>query len=269
MNNKAFLNRFFGALFGITVGSFPLFGMNPALAQVGLSPVVLQEEMVRNRAQSVLRVTNPSNAPIRIRVYSQPFTYEREVGFTYLTESEQDLTPYLQFSPREFVIPPGEEQRVRLIALFPPEMTHSEYRAVVFTETLAEDTAAAANTAGIQTRIGSTIYIRQTGEEAELSVIDAEWNAVTNQIDLLVSNEGGATARPDAHWSLLQGEETIASGKSGDTTVIAESDRVLRLPFGSDAELPASGTYNLTGELIWYFDSETFREPFSTTVTIP
>lgn len=242
-----------------------------AQAQVGLTPMVIQEEISRNRAQSVLRVFNPSNQPIRVRVYAQPFTYDRDKGFTFVSGSEDDLSPYLQFSPREFVVPPGEQQRVRLIALFPPDLEQPEYRAIVFTEALAENNDAAAgseNATNIQTRIGSTVYVRQGEIAADLSVVSAQWNSMTQQIDLLVTNAGGATVRPSAEWALQRNGETVMTGKIGNTTVIAEGDRFLRLVLPENAS-PAAGTYELTGELVWKLGEDRYAESFSTTVTIP
>ncbi|MEN8444462.1 MAG: P pilus assembly protein, chaperone PapD, partial [Cyanobacteria bacterium J06555_13] len=55
-----------------------------AKAQVGLDPMVIQTEVSRGQAQSVITVTNPSNEAMRVRVYAHPITYEREAGFTEL-----------------------------------------------------------------------------------------------------------------------------------------------------------------------------------------
>ena len=52
----------------------------PASAQLGLSPLYLEEQVTRGRAQGVITLTNVTDAPIRARVYSEPFTYERS-GF--------------------------------------------------------------------------------------------------------------------------------------------------------------------------------------------
>lgn len=269
MRNAGTMSNLVRPLLGLMLGAVTCLGAGVAQAQVGLAPIVVQEEMNRNRAQSVLRVSNPTNQPMRIRVFAQPFTYDRDNGFTFLTASEYDLTPYLQFSPREFVVPPGEQQQVRLIALLPPDLPQSEYRAVVFTEPLTETISSSSNTTNIQTRIGSTVYVRQDGAEADLTVVNARWNAETSQIELLVNNAGGATVRPDAQWTLKRGDETLATGKSGFTTVIAGGDRFLRLSFAEGSSRPASGTYELTGNLVWTLGSENYSEPFSTTVSIP
>ncbi|MEL7352411.1 MAG: P pilus assembly protein, chaperone PapD [Cyanobacteria bacterium J06560_5] len=241
-----------------------------AEAQVGLEPMVIQTEVRRGQAQSVITVTNPSSQPMRVRVYSQPFTYEREAGFVTLAEDENDLTPYLQFSPREFVIPPNERQRVRVVGLLPPSLAETEYRAVIFTEALPESEQSASSTAGIQTRIGSTVYFRQSAANPELSVVSAQWDAEASKVQLLVTNAGEATARPNVKWTLQQAGESVATGESGATTVIEGGDRLFQLPFDSETSgAIAPGTYELTGELLWRLGStEQSTESFSTTLTI-
>ncbi|MEM7063606.1 MAG: P pilus assembly protein, chaperone PapD [Cyanobacteria bacterium P01_B01_bin.77] len=231
--------------------------------------MVLQTEVSRGQAQSVLTVKNPTDQPVRVRVYAQPFTYEREAGFTVLTEDDDDLTPYLQFSPREFVIPAGQNQRVRLLGLLPPSLPEPEYRAVVFTEVLLEEEPSAGFTSSIQTRIGSTVYFRQSDSDAELSVDSAEWNTENSQIQLLVNNNGSATARPDAKWTLIYDGQTMAEGNSGNTTVIAGQDRLLQLNHDQTTSELSPGNYELTGELVWRYGTEQHSQPFSTTFSIP
>ena len=240
-----------------------------ALAQVGLNPMVIQSEVTRGQAQSVITVTNPSDEPMRIRVYAEPFTYERVNGFVLLDEDSSDLTPYLQFSPREFVIPPNEAQRVRVVGLLPPSLEETEYRAVVFTESLPENAAGSNGVAGIQTRIGSTVYFRQAGSEPVFSIVQAQWNAEEEQAQLLVSNAGEATARPNAKWTIQRNGEPVATGQSGATTIVEGGDRLIPLPYYSEAQaqLPP-GDYEVVGELTWFFEEQQTSQSFSAPLSI-
>ena len=235
-----------------------------AIAQVGLNPMVIQSEVSRGQAQSVIAVTNPTGEPMRVRMYAEPFTYDQVNGFVLLDEDSQDLTPYLQFSPREFVIPPNEVQRVRVVGLLPPSLEESEYRAVIFTESLPESAPAGSSVAGIQTRIGSTVYFRQPSSEPMFSVVQAQWNTEDAQAQLLLSNVGEATARPNAQWEIRRGGEVIASGQSGATTVIEGRDRLVPLPYLNKEEASLSpGNYEVVGELVWRFGEQQSSQSFS------
>jgi len=240
-----------------------------ACAQVGLNPVVIQSEVSSGQAQSVITVTNPGNEPMRVRVYAEPFTYERVNGFVLLDEDSNDLTPYLQFSPQEFVIPPDESQQVRVVGWLPPSLDESEYRAVIFTESLSEGASESSAAAAIQTRIGSTVYFRQPNSEPAFSIVQAQWNEEEDQAQLLVSNAGAATARPNANWSIQRDGETVAAGQSGATTVMEGGDRLISLPYFNEAQaaLPP-GDYRVVGELIWYFGKQQSSQSFSAPLSV-
>lgn len=234
-----------------------------AQAQIGVSPLVIEKQAQRGQAQGTLTIRNPTNQPTRARIYTEPFTYDRATGFKVLSESEQDLSPYLRFSPREMTIPPEEERRVRFIAQLPPDMAEGEYRTVMFTETLIEATDNQQNAVGIQARIGATVYVRVGDVAPDLKVKKARYNSQAQEIELLTSNAGQASARVRVDWQLSQAGETIADGETPENSVIAQRDRFLALPLPEDASQSlASGAYQLEGELIWGADNNPNTQSF-------
>lgn len=256
---------------GLATGILTFIGVGQAQAQaqVGLSPMVVQEEVSRGRAQSVLTVNNPSAESLRVRVYAEPFTYDRETGFSLAVEEDNNnLTPYLQFSPREFVVPAGESQRVRVVGLLPPSLLEeSEYRAVIFTEALPEGDAVQ-NRATIQTRVGATVYFRQPEATPILTASSAIWKANSQEVQLLVSNSGDVTARPSAEWQLTRNGEILASGDSGATTVLEGKDRLFKLSNESGGLSLLPGEYEISGELSWRFGANAYSQPFSLPLTV-
>lgn len=243
----------------------------PASAQLGLSPLYLEEQVTRGRAQGVITLTNVTDAPIRARVYSEPFTYERS-GFAQLSEDPADLSPYLQFSPREMVIPPGGEQRVRLLGLFPPDAPDKEYRAAVYAEELVDSTTAEDSPIALKLRVGSMVYMRNGDIAPRLVSASAQPLASENSVaqpqmlELLVNNQGGATTRVAADWQLYEGDEAIDAGSTTKHTVVAGSDRSLPLTLSRSLE---SGNYILRGELSWVTASEGYRQSFEVPVLVP
>ena len=251
---------------GSAVASFSAVFCNalPGRAQIGLSPLFLEEQAVRGKAQGVITLLNSTNQPIRVRLYSEAFTYGQD-GFVSLENDPMDLSSYLQFSPREVVIPAETEQRIRLLSLFPPNLPEGEYRATVFAEELTEN-AANENGAAISIRIGSTIYVHQGELAPALSGLGAQLASEPTTLELLVGNQGSATARAEVKWALEQSGVTVAQGETSPKTVIAGGDRTF--PLALPAALPA-GSYRLHGDFTWTTHGEVSTEAFDLPVLVP
>lgn len=235
----------------------------PAIAQVGVSPLVMESQATQGRSQGVITLNNDTDEAVRVRIFAEPFTYGTE-GFTTLAEAPEDLSDYLQFSPREATIPPGEEQRVRLLTLFPPDLAPGEYRAVVFAEELNE-TLDFNNNVAVRVRIGSTIYV-QNGELAgELSALSAQAIPDRSQIDMRLRNDGLATVRVTTDWQLYEASQEVASGTVSLHTVIAEGER--RLSVALPEALPA-GTYTIKGHFSWTTLGQENTQPFELPVVV-
>lgn len=246
--------------------SITLLWAGKSVAQVSISPLVIEVETKRGQAQGVINVGNETNEPFRARVYAEPFTYSRDQGFQTLGKGEKtDLTPYLQFSPRELNVPAGIERRIRFIVRLPPSLPLGEYRAVVFTENLKETINQSGTRIGLSTRIGVTIYVRNGDLSPTLSVENASWNSEKKQIQMLVNNIGDASARPQVNWILKQKETVIKMGNLNATGIIAHSQRNFLLEY-SDI---TPGEYQLSGELIWSKGQNQQKKSFNVNLTIP
>jgi urease beta subunit len=241
-----------------------------ALAQLGASPLIIEAETNRGQAQTTINVINSGDTPLRARIYTEPFTYDRDKGFQTLPSDTNDLSPYLQFSPRELTIPPGVTRRVRLRAILAPSLPDGEYRTAVFAETLKESVNGSGKNVGVITRVATTVYIRKGDVSPNLTVDSAQFNANQKTLQLLVKNIGDASVRLGANWQLKQGERIIQTGESVPTAIVAQSDRNLILNNHPESEPLAllPGNYQLTGELIWGDDNSN-QLPFSVTLTVP
>ncbi|MEQ8462978.1 P pilus assembly protein, chaperone PapD [Coleofasciculus sp. E1-EBD-02] len=245
-----------------------LFG-GSAQAQLGAAPLVVEVEANRGQAQTMINVINTTDTPLRARIYTEPFTYERDSGFQTLSSSPNYLGSYLQFSPQELTVPPGVSRRVRMRALLAPSLPDGEYRAVVFTETLNEDWNGSGKKLGITARVGTTVYVRKGDISPNLTVNSASFNLKENQLQLLVQNTGDASVRSSVNWELKQGETVIKSGELPASTIIAQSDRNLILNnFQAGTSSLSPGNYQLIGELTWGEDNSN-KVPFSVNLTIP
>lgn len=257
--------------------SVNLFWAMPTSAQIGVSPLVIQENAERGRAQGIINVRNTTNEEIRVRIYTEPFIYEREKGFQSVETNEADLSPFLRFSPTEMAIPPNAERRVRFLAQFPPSLPDGEYRAAIFSETLRQAQDGEQNTVGIIARIGVTVYVRKGSLVPNLTTETASYDRTQNSLRLLVKNSGEATALPKVVWQVRQNGSTIATGETPETTVMAGGDRIFNLTLSKKDEQTGQeqpitlkqGEYVLTGQLVWQEGNNNANIiPFETKITV-
>jgi len=238
--------------------------------------MVIETEAKRGQAQGRITVSNPSPEDFRARVYTSPFTYDKESGFKTLSESPKDLTPYLQFSPRELQVGAARKRNIRFIVRFPPSLPDGEYRTMIFTENLQKGTITETDSqtnvtlqTNIIPRIGVALYVRKGDVSPDLSFPSARVNPKTNQIQLLVNNKGKASAIVAGDWKLKKGKEVVQKGNIANTTVLAEGERyVIAKSLNKNQSKLAPGKYQLTGELGWGVNKKN-RVPFTVDVTIP
>ncbi len=276
------MNRFFKTLplviTHISLGAFlftSLCWQPKVQAQMRVWPMILKAEAKRGRAQGVISVGNQGERPIRARVYAEPFTYNDQ-GFQTLESEARDLTPYLQFSPKELVILPGKTRKIRVSSLFPPSLPEAEYRAAIFTERLEEssttsgdDTNNLAFKVTFKVRIAVVFFVYQGNLTPNLSVKEASWNAQQKQIQILVSNTGKASVYPSVNWTLKQGENIVATSELPRQGIITETERHFLLNYPSKEESITPGEYQLVGELLWGDPNAPEKAAFNVNVTIP
>jgi P pilus assembly chaperone PapD len=246
-----------------------------AKAQVNLSPIKIEINSNRGQAQGVINITNSSNETFRARVYAEAFTYHKDFGFQVLPSTPSDLRPYLQFSPRELVVPAGTTRRIRLNARLAPSLPNGEYRAMIFTEPLKANTVTDGNgnTTRIITRVGSALFVRKGDVRANLLVENIRWEGNAKKLQLLVSNTGNISVYPSIKWTLRQGHTIIKTGELISMGIVPESKRNLILnSFQKDEFNLNPGKYQLNGELIWGEDNSSNnnkKTPFNFALIIP
>jgi P pilus assembly chaperone PapD len=242
-----------------------------AKAQVNLSPIKIEINSNRGQAQGVINITNSSNETFRARVYAEAFTYHRDLGFQVLPSTPTDLRPYLQFSPRELIVPAGTTRRIRLNARLTPNLPDGEYRAMIFTEPLKANTVndGRGNATRIITRVGAALFVRKGDVRPNLLVENTRLDSTTKQIHLLVRNNGNASVYPSVKWTLRQGDRVIKTGELVSVGIVPQSERNLILNSTKKDELNlTTGKYKLSGELIWGEDNKN-KTPFKFDVNVP
>lgn len=242
----------------------------PVQAQLGVSPLVIEIQKDRGRTPAaVLSVSNPTTKPIRARVYTQPFTYDQK-GFQLLPSSQWDLAPYLQFSPREFIIPPGVSRRVRLTAQLPANLPEGEYRTAILTEPVEETPGQGTQIGLVKVRVATTLYVRKGALKPNLTAGSASFRPDQKWLQLPISNSGNSSVRPLAEWTLKRGTTVLRTGTLPESTVIAGGQSTLMLNrFDGQPLILESGEYQLSGNLSWIQDGKRTVLPFQSTLVVP
>ena len=254
-----------------------LLSENTAKADITISPLVIETAAKQGQAQGNITVTNGDTKSFRARVYTEPFTYDLETGFKLLDSSPFDLTPYLQFSPRELEVPGTDNRRIRFIARFPPSLPDGEYRTMLFTENLEATFQEEQNSSkgaifrtAIVPRIGVAVYVRKGNISHNLTAVNARFDSKSQQLQLLVKNSGKASVITQGEWTIKKEDKQIYNGRGIDTTVIAEGERYLTVDYSNAAKKIQlePGEYQLSGNLGWGVN-QTNKIPFSVKFIVP
>ncbi|MDB9435628.1 hypothetical protein PN450_02135 [Dolichospermum lemmermannii CS-548] len=254
-----------------------LLSGNTAKADIAISPLVIETAAKQGQAQGTITVTNGDAKSFRARVYTQPFTYDLQTGFKLLDASPLDLTPYLQFSPRELQVPGTDNRRIRFVVRFPPSLPDGEYRAMLFTENLEATFQEESGTnngvilkTAIVPRVGVAVYVRKGNISHNLTAVNARFTPKSQQLQLLVKNTGKASAILQGKWTINKGDKQIYSGRGMDTTVITEGERYLTVDYSSPGKKIQlePGEYQLSGNLEWGVN-QTNKIPFSVKFIVP
>ena len=223
-----------------------------AIAQsVSISPLVTIEQLQGSQNKTTVTVSNNSDKPLRARIVTTDFTYDRETGFISIPTHAKSAVPYLQFSPREFVVPPGVSRTVRVGFTIPPSLPDGEYSVALYIEGLQEQkiTQTVGGQQSITTlrpRIASIFFVNKGVGNSKISVASAQWNNASKEPVVILNNQGTASAYPNLNWKISKGGSAVTEGKLEGIVLVAGKER--SMPIEISALSP--GSYLFSGEII-------------------
>jgi hypothetical protein len=237
------------AIFAAIIGvGLPI---HDAIAQsVGISPLVTIEQLQGSQTKTTVTVSNGGDKPLRARIVTSDFTYDRENGFTAIPSHAKSATPYLQFSPREFVVPPGVSRTVRVGFTIPPSLPDGEYSVALYIEGLQEQqitsTVDGQSNTILKPRIASIFFINKGAGNSQLSIASAQWDSKSKEPVVIFNNQGTTSAYPNLNWKISKGGSAVAEGKLDGIVLVAGKER--SMPIKTSALTP--GSYSLSGEIV-------------------
>jgi hypothetical protein len=235
---------------------------------MSLSPMVTIQKLSNARSRANFSIFNGGSTPIRIRVYAQDFEYDKEKGYMKTAEHPNSASPYVLFSPKELVVPPGVTRDVRVSVTIPPSKMDGEYRVAIFAQDLTERKIINPENkyvSIVRPQIASIFFVSKGNITPELRAVNVDWNRATTMPRLVIKNQGQASAYPEVKWQLKQGQTEIASNKILGVVLQAGRERAFDLNLPPELKL-TGGKYTLAGEI----DNKDGKVvPFSLNVTVP
>jgi hypothetical protein len=238
--------------------SLQLLSVFPVAAQnFTLSPLVTISTAKSGQSRGSINVTNNAQEPVRMRVYAESFAYDRKQGFLSTPKDDHSAVPYLNFSPRELVIPPGVTRNVRVAVTLPPSLPNQEYRAAVFVEELKSKDIQSINSpaknqrVSISLRIASVFFFSKGSDNiANIQARTAIWDTTDKKVAVVLENTGKQTARPEVSWRIEKNGQAVAKDVINGVIIQAENSREVALQTnGKSPNLPR-GEYRIVGDII-------------------
>ncbi len=224
------------------------FDKSAQASSYSVGPLVTIVPLDRSQARATINVINPGDQPVRVRIYVEDFNYERNAGFTISPSHPYSAKQYLQFSPREIVVPPKVTRNVRVNILIPASAPDGEYRAVVFAEELSDNSKPQTeSTVVVNFRIGSVFFVTKGSGQTDLSPLGIEWNPSTGRPRLLVSNKGSISTNPAMQWKIERDAKEVDSGSLLSFIVQNRSERAINLE--TKKGKLSSGDYTVSGQI--------------------
>jgi hypothetical protein len=231
-----------------------------------ISPMVNILSLRGGKAKGVINVANNGKGPLRMRIYSENFTYERSKGFVTTDNHPQSAVNYLQFAPRELIVPPGITRNVRVGTTIPANLPDGEYRAAIFVEDLNEKdiTNSQGQQIKLQARVACVFYFSKGATKSDLSMAAAIWHPASKDLMMVLGNKGKKTSYPAVNWRLEKEGKVVAEEKISGILLQSQTEREIALQL--TAVRPTAGNYALVGEIK---EANQKPIPFNIKVVIP
>lgn len=220
---------------------------------VSISPLVTIQQLQGSQNKTTITVSNGSDKPLRAGIVTTDFTYDRDNEFTAIPTHPKSAVPYLHFSPREFVVPPGVSRTVRVGFTIPPSLPDGEYSAALYIEGLQEQQIVKIvdgqqSTTTLRPRIASIFFISKGAGNPQLSVASATWNSKSKEPVVILNNQGTMAAYPNLNWKILKGGISVVEGKLDGIVLVSGKERSMPIKTIGSALTP--GSYLFSGEIV-------------------
>lgn len=137
-------------------------GYQSAVAFYQVDPMRLFVTVPKGRmvGTSAVTITNPGTEMIRLRAYTGYWDHDKNGGLVFMDKpTASSVTGSVRFNPREFEVPPGGKQVVRLAFPLGADAVDGEYHSIVYFEDLK--TSQQRVTLAPQQKLSAVLNIKQ------------------------------------------------------------------------------------------------------------
>jgi P pilus assembly chaperone PapD len=230
------------------------YQINPLRLEVNYQPQ-------RKTTSSVVTIQNTSDETLRLKAYLENWSIDEEGRITNEDSAYSLPSESVRFNPKEFEIPPGESQIVRLGITLPENLTDGEYRKLLFFEDLKPKTqlidtgnSKVGASIVVKQRIGLAIYVYK-GQLQPAAKVEQFACTFTNgrlKPDIRLINPGNRHYRANGSIvisQLSQGKYVPVSEHSlqdlGDIIVLPASKLHVEPPVITEEKLTKPGKYKV------------------------
>jgi len=151
-----------------------------------------------------MTVHNTSGAPVKVKVYWEDFTYippfNGEKDFFPAGTGSYSCADWINFMPREFILPPHGTQRIDYTINVPANAAGGHY-GILFFENSAVQSVPGKIGVSIVTRVGSLFFL-ETANKDKSTQVD-EWTAGEKSFKAKLKNIGNVFLLPQGVYYIL------------------------------------------------------------------
>lgn len=190
-------------------------------------------------------VNNHSKEEVSVKVYLEDFSYvfpyDGKKEFYSLGSTKYSLQNWVNFSPQEFIIPPGSFQRVTFTIVSDKNFTQTHCGAIFFENAVGNVSDNTGKKIVVHQRLGCLLFVEPKTAEKKVSFKDIK--GLSYSLSGEFSNIGNTFLHANGTFYIMDNEGLVKDrGSVRDLYLLPEDKAALEIGFSKDL---AMGKYTL------------------------
>lgn len=221
------------------------FGVMPLMRESAVQPGERATGAIELSVDPAPNAGAEAQKPVKLRVYAMDWTLDRagQPQFLKAGSTPGSCSNWVQVSPAEVTVVPGETQVVRYTANVPSD-AHGTYRTVLMFEPLETVSLPGSQRLQVRSRIGSTLYL-QVGAQSRRARI-TKLDVTTTEAAVTVENTGTSHVRLKGMLQLHDAEGKLVQQIEFPGGVVLPGTEGVRDFKLQGLKLPGTGNFKAT-----------------------
>lgn len=168
-----------------------------SFSYMNVDPVIFDKRIDNGGATQEYHITNVTNTPVGYRIYTEK-----------IPEIKNDMTPWIEYYPRELKLSPGETGKIKVLIESPDSVKKGEYISTLGIKEVNIPTSEKKNsTVQIYTNLKIEIagFVGDLKPELELKNLNLDGN----NLKLEIKNIGNIRTKVEVYLSDLKGDNKV------------------------------------------------------------